>query len=154
MGFSIFIHKVEKSSALSNSRIFSLPPKKPRAPWESFPSPAPLKPISDLSSKWTHWVCGLLFPASFTLCVLKVRLCCSMPHCFTLFTYLLVYFFFTSIFLNTCILSSAYYYRSPRSCRKERNIWNTMIMKEKNQELTCIERENTWSDSEVNPLPF
>lgn len=45
-------------------------------------------------------VCGLLFPASFTLCVLKVRLCCSMPHCFTLFTYLLVFFKYMHTFLS------------------------------------------------------
>lgn len=78
---------------------FHYPKKKPCGPWESFPtlplpsSPASVGlPIPDLSSKWTHSVCGLLFLAYSTLCVLKVRLCCSMPHCFTLFTYLLVYF--------------------------------------------------------------
>lgn len=68
-------------------------------------SSPPLKPClrgsaHSRSFKWTHSVCGLLFPASFTLCVLKVRLCCSMPHCFTLFTYLLVFFKYMHTFLS------------------------------------------------------
>lgn len=52
VGFSIFIHKVEKSSALSNSRIFSLPPKPFVPPGSRSLSPAPPSPFPGLSSKF------------------------------------------------------------------------------------------------------